>query len=127
MKIAFPTQDNRGLESPVYGHFGSAPFFIVVDDATGTFEAVSNVDMDHIHGQCQPLKAIGRARVDAVVVGGIGAGALNGLLSAGIKSFRAVEGTVAENLDLVRKGALPQVTLSQACAGHSAAGGSCAH
>ena len=126
MKIAFPTQEDRGLESPVYGHFGSAPFFVIVDDETGALESVSNLDLDHVHGNCQPLKAIGRARVDAVVVGGIGAGALNGLLSAGIRTFRAVEGTVAENLDLVRRGSLPQFTLNQTCGGHGS-GGTCAH
>ena len=126
MKIAFPTQDNRGLESPVYGHFGTAPFFTVVDDQTGAFEAISNMDLNHIHGQCQPMKALGRTTVDAVVVGGIGAGALNGLLLAGIKSYRAVEGTVADNLKLFRQGALPQFTLNQTCAGHGA-GGPCAH
>jgi predicted Fe-Mo cluster-binding NifX family protein len=126
MKIAFPTQDDRGMESPVYGHFGSAPYFIIVDDETGNIEAVSNRDMDHIHGQCQPMKALGRNKVDAVVVGGIGAGALNGLLSAGIKPFRAIEGTVADNLKLVKAGALPQFTFSQTCAGHGA-GGPCAH
>lgn len=28
MKIAFPTGDDKGIESPVYGHFGSALFFL---------------------------------------------------------------------------------------------------
>jgi predicted Fe-Mo cluster-binding NifX family protein len=126
MKIAFPTQDDRGLESPVYGHFGTAPFFTVVDDQTGAIEAVSNMDLNHTHGQCQPMKALGRGKADAVVVGGIGAGALNGLLSAGIKTYRAVEGTVADNLKLFRQGTLPQFTLNQTCAGHGA-GGPCGH
>ena len=27
MKIAFPTKENQGMDSPIYGHFGSAPFF----------------------------------------------------------------------------------------------------
>lgn len=126
MRIAFPSQGDHGLESPVYGHFGSAPFFLIVDDETGSVEAVSNRDLDHVHGRCQPLKAIGSARVDAVVVGGIGAGALNGLLSAGINAYRAVQGTVKENLDLFKKGALPQFTMNQTCAGHSD-GGHCAH
>jgi predicted Fe-Mo cluster-binding NifX family protein len=126
MKIAFPSQDDKGLESPVYGHFGTAPFFIVVDDETGAVEAVSNRDMDHNHGQCQPMKALGRTKVDAVVVGGIGAGALNGLLAAGIKSYRAVQGTVADNLKLIKNGSLPQFTINQTCAGHGP-GGTCAH
>ena len=126
MKIAFPTQDNNGMESPVYGHFGTAPFFIVVDDETGNIEAISNMDMDHMHGNCQPLKALGRTKVDAVVVGGIGAGALNGLISGGIKPYRAIEGTVADNLKLFKAGALPQFTFNQTCAGHGS-GGPCGH
>lgn len=126
MKIAFPAQDNKGMESPVYGHFGTAPYFIIVDDETGDVEAVSNRDMDHNHGQCQPMKALDRTKVDAVVVGGIGAGALNGLLAAGIKPYQAIEGTVSENLKLFKSGILPQFTINQTCAGHSA-GGHCAH
>lgn len=126
MKIAFPAQDDKGMESPVYGHFGTAPYFIVVDEETGNVEAISNRDIDHNHGQCQPMKALGMTKVDAIVVGGIGAGALNGLLAAGIKSYRAVEGTVADNLKLIKNGSLPQFTINQTCAGHSSGGG-CAH
>ena len=29
MKVACPTLDNRGLESRVYGHFGSATNFVI--------------------------------------------------------------------------------------------------
>ena len=31
MKICFPVAENKGLESPVYNHFGSAPMFLLVD------------------------------------------------------------------------------------------------
>ncbi len=34
MKICFPVQENEGLGSRVYNHFGSAPMFIVVDTET---------------------------------------------------------------------------------------------
>ena len=82
MKIAFPTQFDHGLESPVFGHFGSAGYFLVVDDASGAVETIVNADRDHLHGQCQPLAALGGNKVDAVVVGGIGGGALQKLLSS---------------------------------------------
>ncbi len=32
MKICFPVEQHEGLESQVYGHFGSAPSFVVVDN-----------------------------------------------------------------------------------------------
>ena len=126
MKIAFPTQDDRGLESRVYGHFGTAPAFILVDSAVGTVESLINRDKDHTHGQCQPMAALGGKTIEAVVVGGIGAGALSRLNATGIKVYRAVEGTVSENLSLIQAGALPLITLNMSCAGHSA-DGTCAH
>lgn len=126
MKIAFPTQEEKGLESLVYGHFGSARRFILVDRDKGSFETIDNRDSEHEHGQCQPLQALGGGRVDAVVVGGIGAGALARLNAAGITVYRAVEGSVAENLKLIDAGFLPVFMLDQTCAGHGAGGG-CVH
>ena len=38
MKIAFPAQENKGLESTVYSHFESAPLFVVVDAENGESE-----------------------------------------------------------------------------------------
>ena len=73
MKIAFPVQEDRGMDSAVYGHFGSAPHFIIVDSDNGAFQAASNPDMHHQHGQCQPIAALSGNPVDAIVVGGIGA------------------------------------------------------
>jgi hypothetical protein len=35
MKICIPTHDERGLQSEVFGHFGSAPFFTLVDSESG--------------------------------------------------------------------------------------------
>ena len=126
MKIAFPTEEDKGLESPVFGHFGSAPRFIIIDSENESFESVTNRDKNHLHGQCNPLAALASRPVEAVVVGGIGAGALNKLNAGGIKTYRAIEGTVSENLKLIKSGALPEVTLDQTCAGHGS-NGNCIH
>ena len=126
MKIAFPTKDNLGIDSQVYNHFGSADLFIIVETENGRFESVVNYDRDHLHGQCQPLAALGGNSVDAVVVGGIGGGALRKLQTSGTKVYRAVEGSVNENLELIQTGRLPEFTLDQTCAGHDISGG-CVH
>ncbi len=126
MKIAFPVQTDNGVGSPVYNHFGSAHTFIVIDSETGETESVGNADLNHIHGQCQPLDALNGAVVDGIAVGGIGRGALSKLRNAGIKIFRAVEGTVAENLKLFKEGELPEFEMNHICAGHGA-NGECAH
>ena len=126
MIIAFPAQDDQGAESMVYSHFGSARFFIMIETGNTKVETIINQDMHHQQGQCQPLAALGGKHVDAVVVGGIGGGALQKLQSAGIKVYRAVEGTVKENLELIKSKRLPEFTIDQTCAGHSSNGG-CVH
>lgn len=127
MKIAFPIQENNSIESPVYSHFGSARFFVIVDAETGEQETIDNQDLDHDHGKCQPLAALGGKKVDAVVVGGIGGGALKKLYDDGVKTYRAVEGTVSENLALIKDEKLPLFTMDQTCQGHQHGIGGCVH
>jgi predicted Fe-Mo cluster-binding NifX family protein len=126
MKIAFPVQVDQGLDSQVYGHFGSAPSFVILDSASGQLETVGNSDAHHAHGQCQPMKALAGNAVDAVVVGGIGGGALMRLQAQGVRVFRAVEGSVKQNLEYMTSGKLPEFSANMTCAGHQGGGG-CAH
>jgi predicted Fe-Mo cluster-binding NifX family protein len=128
MKIAFPVVENKGLESDVYGHFGSAPMFIFMDLDTETIETFDNPDQDHEHGACNPMTALGDRAVDGVVVGGIGGGALKKLNHDGITVYRAVEGSVAENARLLKAGNLPTFAPDQTCGHHHGVQiGDCAH
>ena len=119
MKICIPVAEYYGLESPVYGHFGSAPCFALVDTDSMAVERLANRDIDHIHGACNPVKAIAGAKPDAVIVGGIGTGALLGLAAAGIKVYRAGGGTVADAVRQFKTAELPEIQEDGACAGHS--------
>ena len=80
-----------------------------------------------VHNHCQPLVALGGTQVDAVVVGGIGGGALRKLLNAGIKAYRAVEGTVLENLALANNDKLDEFSPEHTCQGHHHGIGECVH
>jgi len=126
MRIAFPVEEDQGLESPVYTHFGSAPHFVLFDSEKGAHQIIHNMDLHHSHSQCQPMKALAGNSVNAVVVGGIGGGALMGLQAQGVRVFRAVEGSVKENLEFIKAGKLPEFAASMTCAGHSGQGG-CNH
>ena len=127
MKIAFPTQEKNDKDSTVHNHFGSAPYFVIVDTDTEASHTIDNQNLDHTHGNCQPLVALGGTSIDAVVVGGIGGGALRKLLNAGIKAFRAVEGTVVDNLALVRDNRLDEFGPEHTCKGHHQGIGECVH
>src|SRR5210317_338333 len=115
MKICFPVSQNKGLDSQVYNHFGSAPMFLLVDAEQRSVAEEVNRDVNHQHGACRPLRALGSQEVDAIVVGGIGAGALSGLNQAGLKVYRAEAATIAENLDRFLKQELVELTPAQTC------------
>ena len=126
MKVAIPVAEDRGLDSEIYGHFGSAPVFVLVDSETMLVQALGNADQTHEHGQCSPMKALAGAMPDVVVVGGIGAGAVNGLRHAGIRVFQSPGWTVADALTLLQSGRLKEVVAQGTCGGH-AEGGGCDH
>ncbi len=126
MKICFPVQHDIGIESTVYNHFGSAPVFVVVDTDTNSVASISNQDQHHTKGACNPLKALDNQKVDAIVVGGIGAGALTRLNQMGIAVHRAQGATVRENISLFQSQSLPVLTVQACCGGHGKGGG-CAH
>lgn len=118
MKICFPVQSNEGLDSKVFGHFGSAPQFVVVDSETREVGQVFNRDLDHRHGLCIPLKALGGQVVDAIVVGGIGGGALMGLRRAGMTVYQVGAARVADNLNLLANNQLTEIGDNMVCNAH---------
>lgn len=124
MKVCFPVNEPAALESEVFGHFGSAPAFLLVDTESDSVEVITNSDRHHAHGMCNPFTAIAGRTVDSVVVGGIGGGALMKLNGAGIEVYRASALTVRENLALYVSGQLPLVKPGGTCSTHS---GDCAH
>jgi predicted Fe-Mo cluster-binding NifX family protein len=125
MKVCFAVEKDDGINSAVYGHFGSAPVFIMVDMEKESVSTVGNRDLDHFHGACSPIQAIGGQAVDAVVVGGIGAGAISGLNAQGIQVYQSKAETIRQNLDLLKDGKLPLLSLQNACKGHQS--GECGH
>jgi predicted Fe-Mo cluster-binding NifX family protein len=118
MKVGFAVELDKGLESAVYGHFGSAPAFIIVDTDRKQVSAVDNTNAHHVHGACNPIMALGGNSIDAMVVGGIGAGAIMKLSSMGIKVFRAGAPTINENLVLLGENRLQEISMNDSCRQH---------
>jgi predicted Fe-Mo cluster-binding NifX family protein len=118
MNICIPVLENRGLESPVSAHFGSAPLFMIIDTATDNCRPLLNRNLDHGHGMCQPLLSLAGEKVDAMVVGGIGRGALAKFQAANIQVFLSEFSTINATLAAFKTGALKPVTLQSACGHH---------
>jgi predicted DNA-binding protein (UPF0251 family)/predicted Fe-Mo cluster-binding NifX family protein len=122
MRICIPTATKDGLKATVYGHFGSAPYFTLCDSKTMECEVIDNGNAVHEHGMCNPLKAVGESKPDAVAVGGIGMGAIRGLKAAGIKVYLSGEATVEATVAAIIAGKLKEADASAACGGHGAHG-----
>jgi predicted Fe-Mo cluster-binding NifX family protein len=118
MNICIPVEADLGLDSRVCAHFGSAPCFLIVDSATGECRATANGNQHHGHGRCLPLASLQGENIDAVVVGGIGRGALGKLMAANINVYCADDVTAKDALVALCAGSLPLVAPHMACAQH---------
>jgi len=119
MNICIPVEENNGLDSRVCAHFGSAPFFLIVDSDTDNCESIVNSGAHHAHGMCQPLALLEGKDIDGVVVGGIGRGALFKFQAANIGVYMSEYSTVSETLAAHKAGSLRPVSPEGACAGHA--------
>lgn len=118
MKICIPTETKEGKKAQVYGHFGSAPYFTIMDTEKDTVEVIDNGNQHHAHGMCQPMNALVGKSIDAVVSGGMGARAVLKLNEGGIKVMRAVPGTVEEIVQQFKNKQLEEMTVDNACSQH---------
>jgi predicted Fe-Mo cluster-binding NifX family protein len=118
MFVCIPIEENQGLQSRVCAHFGSTPEFLIVDTDSSSCRAIPNKNQHHGHGMCAPIASLEGERIDAIVVGGIGMGALNKLMMAGLQVFMAEHATVKETLVAFTAGTLKPVQPGQACAHH---------
>jgi predicted Fe-Mo cluster-binding NifX family protein len=118
MNLCVPVTEDKGLQSPVSAHFGSAPVFLIVDTESGACRAVPNLERHHGHGMCHPLRALEGQAVEGAVVGGIGGGALARLRDAGIRVYLSDRATVEAALSAFRSGSLREATPAEACRHH---------
>jgi predicted Fe-Mo cluster-binding NifX family protein len=112
-----PTLDDAGLSGRLAAHFGSAPYYTIVETDSGAFEVVSNAHARHEHGTCEAASGMGSREVDAVVCQGLGRRAFAGLAAAGIPVYVADEGSVSGAVEEFRAGRLVQLTEDAACGG----------
>ena len=118
MKLCIPVESAEGIDSIVCSHFGSAPVFMIYDTDTSEIKSIDNNNQHHGHGGCQPLKALNNETIDAIIVGGIGAGAIMKLNAAGIKVFQANMSTVKQNVDLLKANSLNELSPNNSCQHH---------
>lgn len=118
MKICMPVENSNGIESSLSNHFGSAPFFLIVDTKSLEYKEIINTNQHHGHGMCQPLAVLANEKFDGVVVTSIGSGALNKLKAANIKVYRSLFSKVNEVIEAVNSLNISEIMDQDACSGH---------
>lgn len=117
MKIAVTAETNQGLEAPVAGHFGHAPYFTFVDAVDGrltSIEAVANpFATGHQPGQIPAY--IHAQGADAIISGGMGGRAVQFFNEFGVAVATGASGTVGQSVEAFLAG---QLGGDATCAGH---------
>jgi predicted Fe-Mo cluster-binding NifX family protein len=116
MKVCIPIKNNAGLDSEVYGHFGSAPCFFVYNTDENIFDIIDNQTVEHEHGKCNPLANFADNPIEVMVCCGIGLRALQKLNYAGVQVLKSDAGlNVKETLELLKESKLEILDSEDAC------------
>jgi len=118
VKICIPVETVEGLKAKLHAHFGSAPYFLIYDTDTDSFQMLDNSDKGHTHGMCQPLKVLEGQPINAVICVGMGQRAVQKLNQAGIRAYRVKGETAFEVIDFYQQGQLEEITVDNACLDH---------
>ena len=114
MKIAFPVEEDKGLQSSVNEHFGMAKAFMIVELETRETQVIPNKKANG-SSSCK-TGFIGKDEgVNAVVTKCMGDGSQRGLHALEIKVYASGADTVGENLDLFEKGELKLFHIFDLC------------
>jgi predicted Fe-Mo cluster-binding NifX family protein len=91
---------------------------MIVDTESGDSRAIENGNQHHGHGMCMPVQSLAGEQIDAMVVGGIGMGALNRFSAANIKVYLSQHATVGEVVAALAAGQLELMQPGMACQHH---------
>ncbi|MFX0107038.1 MAG: NifB/NifX family molybdenum-iron cluster-binding protein [Candidatus Hodarchaeota archaeon] len=116
-RIAIPADAEQGLESPISGHFGHCPIFIVSTVENGEIVNVETL-RNLPHGSCaEPVKLLADNGVKVLITGGMGMRPYMVTQQLGISVVLAQGATVGEALENYLKGSLTIIGSDSLCGG----------
>lgn len=116
MKVCVPSM-GRNLNEPISQHFGRAPFFLIVDQESGSVEVLENRS-EHMGGVGKPPEHIASRGAEVMICSGLGSKAIDMLSSYGICTYVGAQGSVGEAIGQWREGRLPSANGDNACKEH---------
>ena len=117
MMLCMPVMADGGLEVGLSAHFGSSPYFMLVDMPSGRRMTLPNGHAENDHGRCGPARSLEGRRIDVVVCRGLGRRALQRLKEAGMDVLVTQASTAAGALEEFRRAELSPLTEREVCHG----------
>jgi len=115
MKLTFPTNDDKGLDSQLADHFGRAPTFTIIDSETEELKVIDNSG-EHFGGrQSAPVLVVNHG-TNVLICKALGRKAIARFGELGIDIYITDKLTVKNALEAYRKDELQKATESEACA-----------
>jgi predicted Fe-Mo cluster-binding NifX family protein len=115
MKVCLPTLDSRGLESQISQHFGSAPFYLIVDTESLEYQELPNKLRKHGNGNCHYFSGLRMAGIENLIVQDLGRGALQKLQAADSRVYKTPHRLVGESIEALKKSLLPEMRIDDVC------------
>lgn len=130
MKVCFPISEDLGIDSIIYGHFSSAPFFLIVDTESRETTTVANNDPDNPLYGCNPFAALKTYEIDGIVAAGMGDNALKAMNLCGSRVYEAQSENLIDNMEMFKREELPESIVQNSaaagrCSGDDEGGESC--
>lgn len=115
MKIAIPSEGDKGLQEHIAEHFGRCPFYTILDENKNVLQILKNTSA-HMGGQLQPPELLAENGIQVLLCRGIGRKALGLGKELGIDIYVDYNSTTVEGIfDQYKANSLSKADLNDSC------------
>ena len=117
VKVAVPVELDQGLDSPISGHLGHSPGFMIADILDGKVENV-NVVLNAEHSSCaEPVQMLAQNGVTVLIARGMGMRPLMHSQNMGIRVVISQGNTARDVIENYLSGNIRDMGIDQTCGG----------
>ncbi|MEA1925069.1 MAG: NifB/NifX family molybdenum-iron cluster-binding protein [Candidatus Altiarchaeota archaeon] len=126
MRIAVPSNGDKGMDEVVGEHFGRVPTYTIFEDQSREVEIIPNKSQ-HMGGGGLPPDLLQEKGVDVMICSSLGRRAIDLFQEKGIRVYVGASGLVRDAIEQWEKGGLVEATDKNACERHTFRGSGQGH
>lgn len=117
MKIAVPTDGEKGMDEQVGEHFGRVTHYTIYDIESKEVKAIGNTS-HHMGGDGYPPELLSKEGVEVLLCNGLGWRAIGMFKESSIRVYIGAQGTVRDAISKWENGELQEAGDGSACSRH---------